>query len=189
MDYEYYKTTLERAGVRFEPGLSSSELKAIEAEYGFSFPPDLQEFLMFCLPVSNNFVDWRGGSKADIQTRMNWPFEGMCFDIENNAFWLEEWGERPSVLGEAFAIARQAVNDAPTLIPICSHRYIPDRPFESGNPIFSVYQTDIICYGSDVFDYLENEFAWYFGREEHALSGKLRRIEFWSSLVEWTEKH
>jgi hypothetical protein len=33
---------------------------------------------------------------------------------------------------------------------------MPERPFEVGNPVLSVSQTDIIYYGSDLQDYLEN---------------------------------
>ena len=46
----------------------------------------------------------------------------------------------------------------PKLIPIYSSRYIPESPKETGNPVFSVYQTDIIYYGFDLLSYFENEF-------------------------------
>ena len=95
-------------------------------------------------------------------------------------FWPAEWGERPASLDEAFAIAKTAVEQAPTLIPILGHRYLPDRPNEAGNPVFSVYQTVIIYYGSNLADYLENEF----GRSEYALNGEIRHIEFWTWIVE-----
>ena len=108
----------------------------------------------------------------------------MCFDIEHGSFWLAEWGKQPSSLEEAFAIAKQASQDAPTLIPINGHRYIPHRPNEAGNPVFSVYQTDIIYYGANLSDYLEHEFSYYFGGGEHRLISEVKRIEFWSRFVE-----
>jgi hypothetical protein len=106
----------------------------------------------------------------------------MCFDIEHNSFWLESWGAKPA-LGEACAIARAKVADAPHLIPIYSHRYMPDRPCIAGNPVFSIYQTDIIYYGADLFDYLCNEFEHSFGRAKYALGSQPRQIEFWSDLA------
>ena len=117
---------------------------------------------------------------------LDWPYEGMCFDIENNAFWLPAWGKKPSSLAECFAIARKAVDAAPKLIPVYSHRYIPDRPCLPGNPVFSVYQTDIIYYGSDLQNYLENEYHCDFKTIKKIPPdlNLIRRIEFWPGVLE-----
>lgn len=184
MDFEYCKDRLIAAGVSFSPGLSPQEISAIEKAHDFRFPPDLKGFLMHALPVSKGWVDWRRVSTTEIIDRLNWPVESMCFDIEHNAFWLDAWGPRPADNQSAFEVARKAVAGAPRLIPICSHRYLPDRPCEPGNPVFSIYQTDIIYYGAHLFDYLCNEFSYYFGRPEYAVTGEIRAIEFWSDLVD-----
>jgi hypothetical protein len=188
-DFAYYQRVLQKAGVVFAAPLTREEIRDIEAQYHFQFPPDLREFLMFALPISNGFVNWRDSTEREIVDRLGWPLVGMCFDIQNNSFWPAAWGERPSSLEEAFEIARKVVKTAPALIPIRGHRYIPDRPHEPGNPVFSVYQTDVIYYGSDLFDYLENEFSYYFrGPGEHyGLGAEIRAIEFWSELVRWNE--
>jgi hypothetical protein len=44
------------------------------------------------------------------------------------------------------------------MIPVYSHRYLPAEPCEAGNPVFSIYQTDIIHYGYDLADYFAREF-------------------------------
>jgi hypothetical protein len=183
MELSHYKAVLEQAGVLFASGLTSSELRSIEATYQFRFPPDLRNFLRFALPVSNGFLNWRDASPAEVQRSLLWPYEGICFDIEHNGFWQDAWGPRPESLKAAFAIAKQAVAQAPTLIPILGHRYLPDRPHEADNPIFSIYQTDIIYYGRNLFDYLENEFGSYFGRPSYQLGDDIKPIEFWSDLV------
>jgi len=184
MNLQYYKEILERAGVVFESGLSQAEIQELERQYAFAFPSDLKDFLMFALPTSQGFLNWRRASNDEIVYSLTWPYEGMCFDIEQNSFWLEKWGQQPASLDEAFSIARKAIEQAPTLIPINGHRYIPDRPNEAGNPIFSVYQTDIVYYGCDLADYLQNEFSYYFGRSEHFLKGEIKYIEFWSQFAE-----
>jgi hypothetical protein len=184
MDLAYCKDRLSAAGVLFDSGLTLDEFSAIEREYGFCFPPDLREFLGYALPVSKGWLDWRRESRPEIMKRLDWPFESMCFDIEHNAFWLDSWGKKPTVLADAYSIAREAIKAAPRLIPVCSHRFLPDSPCEPGNPVFSVYQTDIICYGSDLFDYLCNEFSYYFGRTNYAFDGRARHIKFWSDLVD-----
>lgn len=86
-------------------------------------------------------------------------------------------------MADALAVAKRALVSVPRLIPICSHRYMPDRPSESGNPVFSVYQTDIIYYGKDLMDYFCNEFGYWFGRAGYEFDGGARHIDFWSEIV------
>jgi hypothetical protein len=121
MHLSHYKSVLERAGVIFAPGMIIDEIRAIEGAYQFRFPPDLRDFLMFALPVSNGFLNWRDASPAEVQRSLTWPYEGMC--------------------------------------------------------------TDIIYYGCNLFDYLENEFSYYFGRSGYQLDNDIKPIEFWSDLA------
>jgi len=186
MDLEHCRAVLERAGVKFDSGLTSVEFEAAEARFGFTFPPDLRSFLAFALPTGGSAPPWRDLEHPHLINMMNGPLEDMCFDIEHNDFWPHEWGERPSELSEAFEIARGHVARAPKLIPVFGHRYLPDRPAIAGNPVFSVHQTDIIYYGSDLENYLHNEFYYYFGTSDHSL-GNIRDIEFWSWLVALNE--
>jgi hypothetical protein len=184
MTFHDAQATLAAAGVQIGPGLTEDEVVSVEQRFGFRFPPDLRAFLGVGLPVSGGWVNWRSANDAAIRYSLAWPLEGICFDIEHNEFWLDEWGKRPAGLVDAFAVARRGVAEAPVLIPICGHRYMPAEPPEPGNPVFSVYQTDIIYYGADLLDYLQNEFAYYFGRGAHVFSGTPRPITFWSRLAE-----
>jgi hypothetical protein len=184
MDLAYCKDRLSKAGVRFDSGLTAREFFAIEQSYGFVFTPDLREFLAYALPVSTPWPGWRSGSRSELNERLQWPYEGICFDIQHNSFWPDSWGPKPATLPEAYAVARTAIDAAPRLIPICGHRYIPDRPHDIGNPIYSVHQTDIIYYGADLFDYFCNEFLNAFDRSHFVNEGPLRRIEFWSDIAD-----
>lgn len=183
MNFAEAQAVLKATGVQFAPGLTAEEFADIERRFGFRFPPDLREFLTLGLPVSGGWVDWRGADESTLRKRLDWPADGVCFDIEPDAFWLAEWGPRPQKLADAFETARRAVASAPVLIPIFGHRYIPATPADRGNPIFSVYQTDIIYYGADLRDYFHNEFRDAFGRPQYEISGRPRRIEFWSKLA------
>lgn len=168
------------ADIRFDEGLTADEVTAIEVEMGFCFPPDLRSLLRTALPAGDGFPDWRADDKANIVDRLGWPLRGICFDIEDNNFWLDEWGPRPGELEQAFAIARSVVLAAPTLIPIYGHRYIPDKPSQAGNPVFSVYQTDIIYYGFDLLDYFSREFGIL---NPTSRPHGPRSIEFWDFFV------
>ncbi|HEY1011715.1 MAG TPA: hypothetical protein VGE07_03365 [Herpetosiphonaceae bacterium] len=178
-----YTRGLKRARVVVAPGLDAAEIGDVERAYGFQFPPDLKALLMYALPVSDDFIDWRRGPPERILNRLSWPLDGICFDIAHSAFWLPEWGDKPDAIEEACAVAERAVAAAPPLIPIKGHRYIPALPHEAGNPVFSVYQKDIIIYGRDLWDYLENEFAAAFGRPGFQDNGPIKSIPFWTRLA------
>jgi hypothetical protein len=181
---------LEGRGVTLGPGLTAAEIELVEGIHRFRFPADLRSFLSCALPIGPKypggptmFPDWR--SPESVQDQIQWPFEGIAFDIEHNAFWWEDWGPRPAALSDAIAVARAAVDLAPRLIPIVAHRYLPAEPLIAGNPVFSVYQTDVIFFGADLRRYFSCEF----GRVPHAVAvhGELRRIRFWTDLVESLE--
>ena len=162
--------------VEFDAGLTNAEVTTVEKRFGFRFPPDLREFLQTALPHGPKFPDWRSGDEAVLRDRLDGPLQGILFDIEYNGFWLEEWGPRPGSLDEALRAASELVAAAPRLIPIFSHRMMPDEPYLPGNPVFSVHQTDIIYYGFDLADYLRHEFHLP-GREPWP--EQVRPIRFW----------
>jgi len=175
---------LKENGILFEDGLSAQDFYSIESLYEIIFPPDLKGFLSIALPVSNSFVNWRDmseGNIGSIRDRLNWPLESMIFDIENNEFWYSGWGIKPNDLEDAIRLCKREMTKAPKLIPIYSHRYIPSDPQEVGNPIFSVYQTDIIYYGSDLLSYLQIEFNII--DHEKINYDSIKHISFWSELI------
>lgn len=184
---------MKAQGVIFEDGLSDKETGGCEERFGFRFPPDLRDFLQSALPVGDAFPNWRSGEEGSLRERLKWPFEGMVLDIKNNAFWPDEWGPQPSNVPEAINVARRHVEAAPKLIPVFSHRYLPDEPHLAGNPVLSVYQTDIIYYGQNLWDYFEQEFGphdetWYGGQRYSEWTSEQyhaahRHVRFWSNLV------
>ena len=184
MTIDQLKCGLEHAGITFSPGLNSSELRAIEAHYGFDFPPDLRSFLAYAMPTGDRFPDWRSIGSQSLADTLAWPFEGIWFDVKKNSLWLTEWGPKPADDNGARARLRELFDAAPKLVPIYGHRYMPCRPNESGNPVFSVYQSDIICYGLNLEDYFQNEYCVAFGRSRYQLSGNPKPIEFWSSFID-----
>jgi len=162
--------------IEFDAGLTDAEVSTVEAQFAFRFPPDLRAFLQTALPRGRQFPDWRSGNESALRDWLDEPRQGILFDIEYNAFWLEEWGPRPPTLNEAKRVASGLVAAAPRLIPIFLHRMMPDEPHLPGNPVFSVHQTDIIYYGFDLADYLRGEFH-LLGREPWP--GQVRPIRFW----------
>lgn len=175
---------LKSRGIQFEKGLTNEELITVEANFDITFPPDLQTLLCLELPVSKEFVNWRKALSSkeyedEVFDKLNRPLEGMLFDIENNAFWDENWGEKPEIFEQQKEIATQNFKKYPKLIPIYSNRYIPSKPHETGNPILSVHQMDIIYYGFDLATYFRNEFHLRLP-DNFEIPQSPKYIEFWS---------
>lgn len=78
---------LQQAGVSLGPGLSDAELSAAEAHCQAPFPPDLREFLGVAIPVGSRFPNWRALHEPELGRILEWPFEGIRFDIEHSSFW------------------------------------------------------------------------------------------------------
>lgn len=173
----------EQPGVEFGPGLSDAEVESAEQAYGFTFPSDLRAFLRFALPVSHGFVDWRSKPRDELEAWLAAPVDGVCYDVEHNGFWLDEWGTRPADLRQAITVARRSMRSAPQLVPVCGHRYLPTDPPEAGNPVFSVHQSDVVEYANNLLHYLAHEFQAPGEPPAWAVEGDSRPIPFWTYLT------
>jgi hypothetical protein len=45
------------------------------------------------------------------------------------------------------------------MVPVYAHRYLPAGRGTHGHPVLSIWQTDIIYYGTDLLDYVRQEFG------------------------------
>lgn len=157
-------------------GYTAAELERAQARFRLTFPSDLIELLRDRRLVGG--PDWN--SEEKVRPLLAWPFEGLLFDVEENGLWWSEWGDRPAKAEERAEVLRQVLKRAPRLIPILGHRYLPATPSRAGNPVFSVYQSDVIHYGADLDDYIDREEN---GWESRPWPEDLREIDFWSELV------
>jgi len=167
------RAALEAKGVTLKNGLSEEELAGLESDFGFRFPPDLRAVLHAFLPAGEEWPDWRGNR----QRLMEWldePADGIEFDVEDGGFWFAAWGGKPDDIDDAVEEARRQVALAPVMIPLHGNAFIPARPDESGNPVFTV---DGSC-----VDIVASDLAKWFGAAS-ATAGKPRRIELWSDLA------
>ena len=166
------------------PGLSDSELATAQEEAGAAFPPDLCELLTATLPTGPEFPDWRNRAGDAMDEWRAWLLDGIHFDVLHNVFWPRGWPARPDSPAESRQIVAERLAEAPALIPICAHRGIPNEPLEAGNPVFSVWQTDIIIYGNDLADYLWHEFdndSWTASWSDEGPPE--RTIRFWTAML------
>lgn len=164
-------------GTRWIGGLSESEIIAIEARNHFKFPKDYRLFLSLLHAtdrpmVGAAFVDGHRMQPIQRPGFYNWLvesesihlaieniFQGLLFDVEKNGLWLEIWGPRPQSEQVRKTTLRDHFESAPPLIPVFGHRFILGEAGWPGNPVLSIYQSDIIIYGVDLRSYLLIEFG------------------------------
>jgi hypothetical protein len=164
-------------------GLTNTQVATIESLLGFPLPPDFSYLLQNVRDPGGVFFSWADFKIENYDRFIDWVWQGIAFDIEQSDVWLYRWGERPASLPEALDIAKRDFTKWPRLLPIHAHRCLVADPCEPGNPVFSIMQTDIIYYGSNLAHYLVNEFVdqtW----EAPAQEKKPRHIEVWSDFAE-----
>jgi hypothetical protein len=133
-----------------------------------------------------SFYHWQRDTEA-IAAAYAWLVEGLCFDIQYNDLWLENWGAKPSMREAQEARVQDLVQAAPKLIPVFGHRYLLAEPWQAGNPVLSIYQSDIVVYSSNLHDYLLMEFGDLIGGVYTQLTPSnieaYQTIPFWGDFV------
>ncbi|HEV2458956.1 MAG TPA: hypothetical protein VGS80_11370 [Ktedonobacterales bacterium] len=154
----------------------------------------IKEFRQYMvLEEGPSFYNWLTDTEA-IQGRFDWLVEGLQFDVEHNVLWRESWGPKPSTLEAQKERVRALVAAAPKLVPVFAHRYLLAEPCQAGNPVLSVYESDIIVYGYDLRSYFLMEFYERLGLEHAEIEGMVTKeinarfaqyeaIPFWGELL------
>jgi hypothetical protein len=178
------------------PGLTEAEFARIEREYGFEFADDHRAFLEMGLPLNGPlpqtegviythakpWPDWRDDDPRKLREALNWPVEGVLFDVEHG-YWDHDWGERPEDRAEAVEAAAVLLAAVPRMVPIYGHRYLPAGHGSYGHPVLSMWQTDIIYYGSDLVDYIHHEFGTPDPGPDDSRPNPRATVPFWRDFV------
>lgn len=166
-----------------ETGASETRLNAVEAELGFVLPDDLRYLAGHTADPDGHLFSWIDRPVAIAEFREQ-VFEGICADISASLFWLTRWGERPDDASQRLAVFEEDFRSWPQLVPVHAHRALVVDPPDDGNPVFSIMQTDIICYGCTLADWMALEFTRGSGAYEDCVDlGKLRSIPVWSEFA------
>jgi hypothetical protein len=164
------------ATVRWEHGYTQAELDDAQEKFGLLFPPDLVSLLRDRRPFDGH--DWT--DEVAIRRALEWPIEGLLCSVGSGFIWRPEWGEQPTSPDARKEVARQMTSHAPKLIPLIGHRYLPEEPREAGNPVLSVFHSDVIYYGTNLAFCFERELV---GQHDCPRPHETKHIPFWSDLI------
>ena len=167
-------------GIEVQPGLNEKDFKRIESAFKAKLPEDYKKFLSCGVPTGKGFPDW-SHPRREARNIQKWIDEMFRFDIEENNYWLDEFGIKPSNRRKATRRALRIIRKWPTLLPVYSHRFIPSEPAQSDSPVISLHQaTDSIIYGANLKEYFINEFN--NGKEVH-ITRSITSIPYWSKAL------
>jgi hypothetical protein len=170
--------------VQFGPPMTDADFTRVDDGFGFELAEDHRAFLAAGLPEGAGWPNWRDADSASVRASLRWPVEGVLFDVSNNAFWHDDWGPRPASGVTAAEVAREALVAAPQMVPVFGHRYLPAGRGSFGHPVMSIYQSDVICYGADLVDYVHQEFGAGPGVDRGDERWRPRpTVTFWSDLI------
>ena len=180
--YENSLNLLKTKGIEFERGLTLDELKQIENIYQIKFPSSLRKFLMMALPISKGFYNWRNIQNDNIRfikDVINKPLLDI-YNMANEVYWCNDWGEEPADEAVTTRKVRERLKDAPKLLPVYAHRYIP-MILDENPPVISIHDLDVIYYGINLEDYFCVEFG---SKTQNEIEfEKIRPIPFWSDIM------
>lgn len=203
-----------KRGTKWTDGLSGVVIDELEDIWGIKYPEEYRAFLSIlhcpdrkCLRFGYDsesphelrqlqdralIYNWLNDRDA-LRLALDWPLEGILLDVENNNLWFESWGERPVSSEDRKKVLEKLVAQAPTLIPIFGHRYLLNYPLSTGRPVLSVYQSDIVVYGSNIQNYLIEEFGKILDLSELSMTSsefeqsdlsEIELVPFWGEMVE-----
>lgn len=132
--------------------------------------------------------DWITTPTWEVSEILRHPYEGFLADVEWNDVWWPSWGPRPQTPLERASRLADVMAEAPKLIPLSFPRYLPETPSENGNPVFSVFQTDVIYAGVDLADWIVRHEGGAGPAIDRTNSRPPKQIPFWSLAVDidWT---
>ncbi len=189
-------------------GMDKEQIKDIEHKYQIQFTEDHRLFLQILHtldrkePISYTtsfeedaeviheelpfFYNWHTDEDA-IQKYLKWPYDTILQDVlGSNNVWLKSWGKRPKDQEAITQIFDAWYQKAPQLIPLTSHRFMVSTPKTMGNPVLSVYGSDIVVYGWDLRLYLLNTLEYFLDLND-VLLNKDGEVDDYIPKKEWAD--
>lgn len=101
------------------------------------------------------------------------------YDMAGEVYWCDDWGKEPEDEKVFQEEVRKRLKEAPKLLPIYTHRYMP-MVLEENPPVISIHGTDVVYYGENLKDYFKVEFGM---KIQDIKFQNITPIPFWSDIM------
>jgi hypothetical protein len=108
--------------------------------------------------ASWDWPNWRDLESEELREQVEWPTRCVLSVIRGGG-WPTGWDRRPTNPDEVEAKTHRLLATVPRMVPVYAHRYLPAGRATSGHAVLSIHALDdIIVYGLDLADYVDQEF-------------------------------
>ncbi|MFW0738684.1 hypothetical protein [Flavobacterium sp. T12S277] len=142
---------------KFLKGISRKEIDALQVLFGFDFPWDYREMLLTFSNLDTDLISINPEDKSDIEYASENFFHQYPEDFEKSRRLIDEINENKFEAELALTEAGFDVSKIVGYIPMHNHRALVVFEDKYLSPVISVMQSDIIMFGNNLREYLENE--------------------------------
>jgi hypothetical protein len=190
-----------QTNTRWRGGMSEAEIRRAEKTFRLTFPPDYRLFLAALhtpdpemagasfvgsrlVPTTGRqFPDWTG-DPAHIRRSTDWSADGLIWSAEADNWWPTAWGPRPRFARNRAKRIRELVSGGPQLVPVFGHRFLVGPGDRAGNPVLSIYGSDVIVYAPNLWAYLPLELGLFELLAQTPTETNVPAIDFWQDVID-----
>ncbi len=145
-----------RPNTKFKKGLDATQINELETQFGFEFPMEYKLMLTTINGLDKKQISINPENSKEIEFRDN--FYQYPRDFNTCQLIINEIEKYIKYVQNALLIENFDINEIEGYIPIYAHRAIVVFKNKSICPVVSIYGDDVIIYGKNLVEYLENEF-------------------------------
>lgn len=153
----------DRIGGQDANGIDNPLVAKIEAALGTMLPFEVGLLLVMGVPDGDEWFRWSDDPATDLEQFTTTLRARLIDDVATGTAWSSTWGARPQGEAERAAVAGQAFDDAPALLPLHSSFAVPvtvahDEASSDANPVLAVDGATVRVAGTDLAEWLHKQF-------------------------------
>jgi hypothetical protein len=145
-----------RPNTKFKKGLDATQINELETQFGFEFPNKYKLMLAIINGLDKKQISINPENLSDIE--FDDRFYQYPRDFNKCQLIINEIEKYIKHVQNALLIESFDINEIEGFIPIYAHRAIVVFKNKNICPVISIYGDDVIIYGKNLTEYLENEF-------------------------------
>lgn len=138
-------------------GISRKEIDNLEILFGFDFPWEYREMLLFFSNLDRPTISIHPEDESDIKYSKDNFFYQYPEDYEKSRWIIDEINENKSIAELVLTEAGFDTSKIVGYIPMHNHRVLVVFEDKYLSPVISVWGADIIMFGNNLREYLKNE--------------------------------
>jgi hypothetical protein len=146
-----------QSNAKFLKGISRKKIDELQLLFGFDFPWDYREMLLFFLNIDTHLISINPEDHTDIEYGRENFFYNYPEDYEKSRWIIEQLNDNIFEVNTVLIEAGFDVSKIVGYIPMHHHRVLVVFEDKYLSPVISAWGADIIIYGNNLKEYLKME--------------------------------